>query len=115
MLRFIYTDSFPADNELGDSTADMLQHLLAAADRFALDRLKLICSLKLIENISVDSVDSILVCAETYDCPELKIKFLDFFAVEKNVKEAVFTDGFAILVQKFPSLAAELRRRVVNL
>ncbi|KAF8692669.1 hypothetical protein HU200_039497 [Digitaria exilis] len=70
---------------------------------------------ELIENISVDSVGSILVCAETYDCPELKIKCLDFFAVEKNFKEAVFTDGFAILVQKFPSLAAELRRRVVNL
>ncbi|KAG2585115.1 hypothetical protein PVAP13_6KG370500 [Panicum virgatum] len=42
MLRFMYTDSFPADSELGDSPIDMLQHLLAAADRFALDRLKLI-------------------------------------------------------------------------
>jgi speckle-type POZ protein len=37
---------------------------------------------------------------------------MDFFAVEKNFKEAVFSDGFAILLQKFPSLAAELRRRV---
>nr|CAB3483540.1 unnamed protein product [Digitaria exilis] len=115
MLRFMYTDSFPADGELGDSRIDMLQHLLSAADRFALDRFKLICSLKLIENISVDSLGSILLCAETYNCPELKIKCLDFFAVEKNFKEAAFTDGFAILVQKFPSLATELRRRVVNL
>jgi speckle-type POZ protein len=114
MLRFIYTNSFPADNELGDSPVDMLQHLLAAADRFALDRLKLVCSLKLIENVSVDTVGSILVCAETYNCPELKIKCLDFFAVEKNFKEAAFTDGFMTLLQKFPSLAAELRKRVVT-
>ncbi|CAL4999799.1 unnamed protein product [Urochloa decumbens] len=113
MLRFMYTDSFPADNELGDSPTDMLQHLLDVADRFALDRLKLICSLKLIENISVDTVGSILVCAETYNCPELKNKCLDFFAVEKNFKEAVFTDGFAFLLQKCPSLAAEVRGRVV--
>ncbi|RLN03013.1 hypothetical protein C2845_PM13G23040 [Panicum miliaceum] len=113
MLRFIYTDSFPADSELGDSPAEMLQHLLAAADRFALDRLKLICSLKLVENISVDTVGSILVCAETYNCPELKNRCLDFFAEGKNFKEAAFTDGFVILLQKFPSLAAELRKRVV--
>ncbi|CAO2207326.1 unnamed protein product [Urochloa humidicola] len=113
MLRFMYTDSFPADEELGDSPADLLQHLLAAADRYALDRLKLICSLKLIEYVSVDTVGSFLVCAETYNYLELKNKCLDFFAVEKNFKEAVFTDGFVTLVQKFPSLASELRRRVV--
>ncbi|CAO2184344.1 unnamed protein product [Urochloa humidicola] len=114
MLRFMYTDSFPADEELGDSPTDMLQHLLVAADRFALDRLKLICSLKLIENVSVDTVGSILVCAETYNCPELKNKCLDFFAVETNFKEAAFTDGFVLLLQKFPSLAAELRKKVVS-
>jgi speckle-type POZ protein len=90
----------------------MLQHLLAAADRYALDRLKLICSQKLIGHISVDTVGSILVFAETYNCPELKNKCLDFFAVEKNFKEAVFSDGFVFLLQKFPSLGAELRRRV---
>jgi speckle-type POZ protein len=48
-----------------------------------------------------------------YNCPELKNKCLDFFAVEKKFKEAVFTDGFVILLQKCPSLAAELRRRVM--
>lgn len=114
MLRFMYTDSFPADKELGNSPTDMLQHLLAAADRYALDRLKLICSWKLIGHISVDTVGSILVLAETYNCPELKNKCLDFFGVEKNFKEAAFSDGFAILLQKFPSLAAELRRRVTG-
>jgi speckle-type POZ protein len=112
MLRFMYTDSFPADKELGDSPTDMLQHLLAAADRYALDRLKLICSRKLIGHISVETVGSILVFAETYNCPELKNRCLDFFAVEKNFKVAVFSDGFAILLQNFPSLAADLRRRV---
>ena len=61
----------------------------------------------------MDTVGSILVCAETYNCPELKSKCLDFFAVGKNFKEAAITDGFVILLQKFPSLAAELRKRVV--
>ncbi|CAO2184346.1 unnamed protein product [Urochloa humidicola] len=114
MLRFMYTDSLPEDEELGDTPTDMLQHLLAAADRFDLDGLKHICSFKLSKYFSVDTVSYFLVCAETYNCPELKNKCLDFFAVENNFKEAVFTDGFLILLQKFPSLAAELRRRVVT-
>ena len=50
MLRFIYTDTFPADGLLaGDSTTATknLRDLLAAADRYALDRLKLLCASKL--------------------------------------------------------------------
>ncbi|CAO2162690.1 unnamed protein product [Urochloa humidicola] len=113
MLRFVYTDSFPADNELGDCPTDLLQHLVAAADRYALDRLKIMCSQNLKEKISVDTVGSILTCAESYNCSELKQECLDFFAVENNFKKAAFTDGFATLVHTFPSLAEELKRRVV--
>lgn len=115
MLQYMYTDSLLGDAELGDSDDSlvaMMQHLVAAADRYALDRLKTICSLKLIENVSVDTVGSVLVCAETYGCPELKKRCLDFFAVENNFKKAAFTDGFLNLVQKYPLLSAELRRRV---
>jgi len=81
------------------------------ADRFALDRLKVLCELKLWENTSVKTVASILACAETYSCPNLKSKCMDFFAKNKNFKKAVFTDGFTML-QKFPVLAAELERKV---
>jgi speckle-type POZ protein len=114
LLQYMYTDSLPADAELGDSDSlvAMMQHLVAAADRYALDRLKTMCSLKLTENVSADTVGSILVCAETYGCPELKKRCLDFFAVENNFKKAAFTDGFVNLVQKYPLLSAELRRRV---
>jgi speckle-type POZ protein len=58
MLRFIYTDACPADAELGDSPHEMLQHLLAAADRFALYRLKLLCASKLWDHVSVGTVAS---------------------------------------------------------
>jgi len=61
--------------------------------------------------VSVDTVAAILACAERYDCPELKIKCIDFFAMEKNFRRAVLTDGFVELVQQFPSIIAELRQR----
>ncbi|XP_066337494.1 BTB/POZ and MATH domain-containing protein 1-like [Miscanthus floridulus] len=111
MLRFMYTDALPPDDELGYSPAEMLQHLLAAADRFALDRLKVLCELKLWDNTSVKTVASALICAETYNYPKLKRKCINIFAVQENFYKAVFTDGFAMLLQKFPALAAELRKR----
>ena len=57
------------------------------ADRFALDRLKVLCELKLWDNTCVKTVASVLVCAETYNCPKLKTKCMDFLAVH-NVFEA---------------------------
>lgn len=111
MLRFIYTDSFPGDGELGDCPTGMIQHLLAAADRYALDRLKLMCAQKLWDNVSIDTVATTLACAEMYNCLELKNKCIEFFAMEKNFRKAVLTDGFVQLVQQFPSIIAELRQR----
>uniref|UniRef100_A0ACD5VNY5 Uncharacterized protein n=1 Tax=Avena sativa TaxID=4498 RepID=A0ACD5VNY5_AVESA len=112
MLRFIYTDELPAEDAPEDSSIEMFQNLLFAADRYALDRLKLICAQKLWDKVSVDTVATILACAETYNCRELKNNCIDFFAVEENFKEAMFTDGYAQLVLKFPSVTAELKKRV---
>uniref|UniRef100_A0ACD5ZV73 Uncharacterized protein n=1 Tax=Avena sativa TaxID=4498 RepID=A0ACD5ZV73_AVESA len=114
MLRFIYTDSLPGEDELGDSSAKIFQDLLAAADRYALDRLKLMCAQKLWDKVSADTVATTLACAETYNCIELKSKCIDFLAVEENFKEAAFTDAYALLVLKFPSVAAELRKKVMT-
>jgi speckle-type POZ protein len=112
MLQFMYTDSLPGDDELGDAPTEMLEHLLAAADRYALDRLKLLCAQKLWNSVSVDTVATTLACAEMYSCPELKQRCIGFFAVDKNFKEAVLTEGFVKLVQLFPSIILELRDSV---
>uniref|UniRef100_A0ACD5TXI8 Uncharacterized protein n=1 Tax=Avena sativa TaxID=4498 RepID=A0ACD5TXI8_AVESA len=112
MLRFIYTDELPAEDEHQETSTEMIQNLLVAADRYALDRLKFICSQKLWDKVSVDTVATILACAETYNCQELRNKCIDFFVLEENFKQAVFTDGYVALVLKFPSIAAELKRRV---
>nr|CAB3481490.1 unnamed protein product [Digitaria exilis] len=108
MLRFIYTDDLLEDVKL---SAETFQDLLAAADRYALHRLKLICVRKLWDDISI-TVSATLACAETHSCPELKKKCMDFFAVESNFKKAVLTDGYVQLVQKFPAIRAELRAKV---
>ncbi|KAF7101145.1 hypothetical protein CFC21_102539 [Triticum aestivum] len=107
-LRFVYTDALSGDDELDDSATEMYERLLAVADRYAMDRLKLICAKKLWDGVTVDNVAATLCCAETYSCLELKNKCIAFFAEEKNFREAVLTDGFVGLVQKFPSIICEL-------
>ncbi|TVU05080.1 hypothetical protein EJB05_48231, partial [Eragrostis curvula] len=112
MLRFMYTDALPGDDELGDSPIEVFEDLLAVADRYALDRLKLMCATKLWENVTVDTIVATLSCAETYNCPELKRKCIAFFADEKNFKKVVLTDGYIQMAQKFPSILAELREKM---
>ncbi|TVU04977.1 hypothetical protein EJB05_48124, partial [Eragrostis curvula] len=112
MLRFMYTDALPGKDELGDSPIEAFEDLLAVADRYALDRLKLFCASKLWENVTVDTVAAALSCAETYNCPELKKNCMAFVTEEKNVKKVLLTDGYIQLAQKFPSVLAELREKL---
>ncbi|CAO2162696.1 unnamed protein product [Urochloa humidicola] len=112
MLGFMYTDELPDDDDSEIVLIKKMKHLLAAADSYSMDRLKLICARKLWDNISEDTFASILVCADTYNCPELKNKCFEFFAIESNLKKIIFTDGFHWLVQKFRPLAAELEKSV---
>jgi speckle-type POZ protein len=101
MLRFMYTDACPEEADDSD--------LLAAADRFDLDRLKLLCARKLWNNVTEDTVAGTLICAETYNCPQLKRKCVGFFGEGKDFKtRAVLTDDFARLALQFPSILDDL-------
>ncbi|CAA7404486.1 unnamed protein product [Spirodela intermedia] len=83
MLQFIYSDDFPDIQELAMSIpmctpTIFLRHLLAAADRYWLDRLKRLCELKLSEEITVDTLADNLVLAERHRCLGLKAAGLEF-------------------------------------
>jgi speckle-type POZ protein len=113
LLKFIYTGALPGDDGLGCSPPlEMFHHLFAAADKYGLHRLKLICAQKLWENVSLDSIANTLDSAEMYNCLELKTKCIDFLVADENFNKVVLTEGFVHLGQKFPSLIAELRERV---
>lgn len=85
MLQFLYTDQLPNLHDIIGSTSTctstiMMQHLLAAADRFGLDRLKQLCEAKLCEEVNVDTVATTLSLADQHRCLQLKSICLKFAA-----------------------------------
>lgn len=113
LLHFIYRDSLPDSKELAGSSSTLLaQHLLAAADRFALDRLRLLCESKLCENVSVDTVATTLALAEQHHAAELKAVCLKFAA--SNLAAVMHSEGFEYLRDSCPTLQSELLKTVAG-
>ncbi|MBA0877223.1 hypothetical protein Goshw_015107, partial [Gossypium schwendimanii] len=88
LLHFIYRDTLSEDVESVESSSaslssvseTLIAKLLAAADRYCLERLKLMCESRLCKNISVNSVAKILALADEYHATELKAVCLRFAA-----------------------------------
>ncbi|KAF0900459.1 hypothetical protein E2562_032067 [Oryza meyeriana var. granulata] len=59
LLQFIYTDSLmPLDSFDYRSANELIRHLLRAADRYGMARLKNICEMKLCTTIDVERIES---------------------------------------------------------
>ncbi|XXG66340.1 hypothetical protein AAC387_Pa05g3843 [Persea americana] len=117
MLAFMYSDVLPDANELTGSISMctptvMTQHLLAAADRFGLDRLKILCEAKLCEQVTADTVATTMALAEQHHCAQLKTVCLKFAASPGNLGEVMHSEGFGYLEETCPSLLSELLETV---
>ncbi|AAF30312.1 unknown protein [Arabidopsis thaliana] len=120
LLHFIYWDEMPdmqdlIGTDLKWASTLVAQHLLAAADRYALERLRTICESKLCEGISINTVATTLALAEQHHCFQLKAACLKFIALPENLKAVMETDGFDYLKESCPSLLSELLEYVARL
>lgn len=124
MLHFIYRDTLPDTDEhvwsppvtaslpCPSTSTSMAECLLAAADRFMLDRLKSLCEAKIFQSISIDNVCTILSLAQCYLASQLKFECLKFAA--SNLEEVVQSEGFKYLKENRPSLQSELLETVAR-
>ncbi|XVF05006.1 hypothetical protein REPUB_Repub05bG0133900 [Reevesia pubescens] len=120
LLHFIYRDTLSEDVEsVGSSSASvfsvsetLIAKLLAAADRYCLERLKLMCESRLCKNISVNSVAKILALADEYHATELKAVCLRFAA--ENLAAVMRSDGYEYLKENCPSLLSDLLKTVAG-
>ncbi|XP_039775585.1 BTB/POZ and MATH domain-containing protein 2-like [Panicum virgatum] len=111
LLHFIYTDSLIDDCD-SDRNASMQQHLLVAADRYGLDRLRLMCEAKLCQGIDVETVATTLALAEQHHCTQLKDACLGFIASRDVLGAVMKTDGFKHLIASCPLIMKEMLDKV---
>ncbi|KAG4122019.1 hypothetical protein ERO13_D11G241800v2 [Gossypium hirsutum] len=120
LLHFIYRDSLIDDEEfVGTSSSSMpsvsdalAAKLLAAADKYDLPRLRLMCESVLCKDISVNSVANILALADRHYAMDLKSVCLKFAA--ENLVAVMRSDGFEYLKENCPSLQSELLKTVAG-
>lgn len=68
------------------ATTLMAQHLLAAADRYGLERLRMMCEANLCEDVAINTVATTLALAEQHHCFQLKAVCLKFIAKPENLR-----------------------------
>ncbi|EAZ06057.1 hypothetical protein OsI_28297 [Oryza sativa Indica Group] len=110
LLHFIYTDVLPADiGDLeGDDYVEFIRHLLVAADRYAMDRLKLMCQSILGKYVDVKNVATTLALADQHNCDKLKDVCIQYICSLDEVDAMVRTKGYANLKRSCPSVLADL-------
>jgi speckle-type POZ protein len=114
LLYFVYTDLLfqktktikqVEEGDAGDDGEDVLsQHLLVAADKYNLERLKLLCEKKLCEYINAGNVATILALAEQHHCHGLKKVCFHFLSFPANLRAAMASNGFKHLSRSCPSV-----------
>jgi len=118
-LHFIYTDSIPPPGEAdcgGGAQQDLetSQHLLAAADQYGVDRLRLMCEARLCRGIDVLTVGTTLALAERHHCIQLKDACLKFIASHDMLGAIMETDGFKHLLASCPFIMKEILDKIAD-
>ncbi|RLN05386.1 BTB/POZ and MATH domain-containing protein 1-like [Panicum miliaceum] len=109
LLRFIYTDSLPDMEDLGDDDGkEMFRHLLVAADRYQVKRLKLMCEDSLCKSLSADSVATTLAFAEEQNLCSLKDACIEFIALSSKIDDVMASKGYAHLKRSCPSVLLDV-------
>ncbi|OEL28432.1 BTB/POZ and MATH domain-containing protein 2 [Dichanthelium oligosanthes] len=107
LLHYMYTDSLPKTKKR-KRRMSMCQHLLVAADRYNLERLKLICKEKLCGHIDAGTMANILALAEQHHCHGLKKACFSFKCSSENLRAFMATEGFDHVSRSCPSVVKEL-------
>ncbi|KAJ1691013.1 hypothetical protein LUZ63_015168 [Rhynchospora breviuscula] len=105
LLHYIYTD------KIQDVGTKFNQHLLEAADRYALDGLKKICEDRLCRDITLDTVVSSLGLADQHNCGKLLDYCLNFAAKPENLLQLTLRQEYLELMKNCPSVSAKLSER----
>ncbi|CAM9847680.1 speckle-type POZ protein-like [Petromyzon marinus] len=105
MMRFVYTGKAPNLTKMADD-------LLAAADKYALERLKVMCEEALCLNLSVDNVADTLILADLHSAEQLKAQAIEF--INSHAADVMETPGWKAMIRSHPHLVADAFRALAT-
>lgn len=105
ILRFIYTDKINGIDKMADL-------LLAAADKYALERLKALCEESLSNSLDSENVADTLVLADLHSANQLKAQAIDY--INTHAPDVIDTQGWKNMTKAYPHLVAETFKALVN-
>ena len=80
--------------------------ILAAADKYALDRLKVMCEEALSNSLCVENVSEVLILADRHSAEQLKAQAIEFIN-NRHATDVMETPGWKQMVTTNPHLVAE--------
>ncbi|XP_052575306.1 speckle-type POZ protein-like [Peromyscus californicus insignis] len=98
MMDFIYTGTAP-------DLDSMAAAVLAAADKYGLEHLKVMCEDALCRDFSVENAAHTLFLADLHNAGQLKTQTLDF--ITAHASEVSETSSWKTVVGSYPQLVAE--------
>lgn len=96
----------------GEPGPELAQHLLVAADRFKIDRLRLLMEQQLCATLDVKSAAHVLLLADQHNATDLKRAASAFVAL--NAQAVMATSGWEQLCSSRPKLLSEVMRAMVR-
>ncbi|XP_065205314.1 speckle-type POZ protein B-like isoform X24 [Planococcus citri] len=103
MLKYIYTGKC-------DDLDKLAEGLLAAADKYDLRRLKIMCAQKLIEGLSIENATNVLILADMHHHEDLKREAINFIVA--NFAKILNTVGWQNMLLSNPQLVSEVCQAV---
>ncbi|CAL5007388.1 unnamed protein product [Urochloa decumbens] len=117
LLQYIYTDSLPGMDDLldGDEREEMAKHLLVAADRYALERMKLMCESILCNGLKVENVAETLALADQHNSTELRDACIGFINDSSKIMDTVTeSSGYKHLKRVCPDVFIDMWEKVAK-
>ncbi|XP_040379138.1 BTB/POZ and MATH domain-containing protein 2-like [Oryza brachyantha] len=108
LLHFIYTDSLPEMGGRGGDEAAMLPDMVAAANRYRMERLRMVCEDKLCKYVNVRTVAAMLAFAGEHHCHGLRKRCLEILDDPASLRNVVETEGLEYLTKSYPLVLKDL-------
>ncbi|XP_057319020.1 speckle-type POZ protein B-like [Microplitis mediator] len=105
MLEFIYTDNV---NDLDSNSV----HLLEAADKYQLLKLKSLCEESLSKSASIDNAIKLMILADLHNANQLFENVLE--SIIRNIEDVIKTPAYKVLEDLYPLLFSKFIKKLVT-